>query len=392
MTDTPEERPLANQHILIVLEKKGHVGANVREHFRVYREAGARLTLCFLTGDGSEYQSDRPADSVTGLRLSDKASRRNRIATAWRLARILRRDRPDVMIGDQYKCVASLLLASVIARHGRPIYALLRGYYATDSRSRQRYYQAFRKRLTGILTLTDAQRDRFIANMPWYPTDSISVVHNYIDAHRLRTTMLSKTEARERLGLDEDQFVFGCVARFDSYKRITDLLKAFAKLQTRDAAQAQLVIIGDGKERAALHAETRDLGIHSRTLFTGFLAGANRYMQAFDVFVLPSEGDNFARVFLEAMAAEIPVVGVRGGGTPEVLGTTGYLAPPRDPAALSEILDQLIRLSPDERCAAGRKGREESEIRFTREGLRRQLLGALSGSMMQARTLQPDGI
>ncbi|MCK8516998.1 glycosyltransferase [Methylonatrum kenyense] len=373
MAETTQASPLAGQHLLIVLEKKGHVGANIREHFKVYREAGARLTLCFLTGDGSEYAPDDPDDTVIGLGLTERESKRNRIRTAWRLAAVLRQRQPDRIIADQYKCVASALLASAIVRFHGPIYALLRGYYATDSASRRRLYRLFRNRLTGIIALTQAQKDRFGANMPWYFPDRIHVVHNYIDTDALKASMLDRQTAREQLNLTADAFVFGCIARFDPYKRITDLLQAFAILLP-ESPDARLVIIGDGREGFALREEAIALGIDHHTLFTGFLPKANRLMRAFDVFVLPSEGDNFARVFLEAMAAELPVIGVEGGGTPEVIDVSDFLAPPRDPPALAALLARARRTDAFERQTCGKNLSRSASARFTEEKLKDQLL------------------
>lgn len=373
MTDDNAKLPaLGGKHMLIVLEKKGHVGANVREHFRVYREAGARLTLCFLTGDGTEYQPDSPNDHVIGLNLTERETKRRRLKTAWRLASVVRKTQPDITIGDQYKCVASLLIGSLLAGRRPPVYALLRGFYATDSGSRRRLYKLFQSRLTGIIALTKAQKDRFVTNMPWYPANQIHIVHNYIDADALRGRMLPRDTARAELGLPDDVFVFGCIARFDPYKRITDLLQAFALIKN-DLADTRLLIIGDGKEGASLRREATRLGIDDQTLFTGFLPGANRYMRAMDVFVLPSEGDNFARVFLEAAAADLPVVGVDSGGTPEVIGETASLVPARSPKALNASLKHLAQLEKKARHLQAAKFRKYCERCFTSQQLHRQL-------------------
>ncbi len=376
------EQPLAGRQIGYLLEAPDRVGANLAQQMMALRDLGAEVTAIFMTGDPATASLDGVADHRLGLKLPKKALSGMRLRLAWRLRAALRNTSLDTLVCDQYKAVTAAALATTVPFSGRPrLYALLRGFYATDSRSRQRVYRLIRRRLAGIITLTGPQRDRVLSNLDWLPPEHVHIVHNHINGEALRQQMLPRQNAREALGIPNDAFVFGCIARFDPYKRITDLLKAFAKVAEKDQ-DSRLVIIGDGREANALHAEADSLGVNPRVHFTGFVSGASRYMQAFDVFVLPSEGDNFARVFLEAAAAGLPIIGVDGGGTPEVLQDAAPIVPARDPGRLADVMRELHGIGDGERRNRSLHTQDRLETQYTAAALKQQMMRAVATSTL----------
>lgn len=373
-----ECEPTLDKRICYLLESPDRVGANIRQQMLALKRLHARTTICFLSGDPDDFVPAGEVDEVVGLGLPHRALSGTRLRPALSLSRMLRKKSFDTLVCDQYKAVTTAALATALRRPERrpALYALLRGFFAVDSRSRRRMYWLMRRRLSGIIALTHAQKRRFLELLPWLTDDRVHVVHNYIDHEQVRAEMLERGTARRALGLPEDVFLFGTIARFDPYKRLTDLLEAMSSIRTF-APHARLVIIGDGRENVLLRHRADDLAVSDIVTFTGFLPKARRYMRAFDVFVLPSEGDNFARVFLEAMAAELPIIGVKGGGSPEVLGPDALLATPRDPESLARHMRRLLGLKPDESTSIGRQAYMYSTRHFTPVKLRKQLLAAL---------------
>jgi glycosyltransferase involved in cell wall biosynthesis len=147
------------------------------------------------------------------------------------------------------------------------------------------------------------------------------------------------------------------VARMYPRKRLADLLHAAAILRAR-VPGIQVRVVGRGPEWDALSRLHAELGLGDVVALLGDLSRerlAEEYVNA-SVFCLPSVQEGFGIVFLEAMAAELPVVACRIAAVPEVVldGTTGLLIPPRDPAALAEALERLIR----EPALAKRLGQE----------------------------------
>jgi glycosyltransferase involved in cell wall biosynthesis len=142
-------------------------------------------------------------------------------------------------------------------------------------------------------------------------------------------------------------------------KRLVDLVRAAVELRARIPG-VQIRIVGHGPEHAALARLCGDLDLGDSVVLLGDVTRAQlaeEYVNA-DVFCLPSVQEGFGIVFLEAMAAGLPVVACRAAAIPEVVhdGATGVLVPPRDPAALARAIGDLLR-DPARRKALGDEGR-----------------------------------
>lgn len=133
-----------------------------------------------------------------------------------------------------------------------------------------------------------------------------------------------------------------CVGRLcaaDAYKGYDLLLRAFALLPPGRAARLRYV--GDGDDRARLERLARELRLEARVTFSGRIDDEALRMAFSECacFALPSTGEGFGLVYLEALAAGRPCVGVHATAVPELLGfEAGELAPPGDPAALAGAL------------------------------------------------------
>jgi phosphatidylinositol alpha-1,6-mannosyltransferase len=156
-------------------------------------------------------------------------------------------------------------------------------------------------------------------------------------------------------------------AATEQYKGADDLIRAVAQLR-EVAPDLQLVAVGGGDDLPRLKKLATELGVVDRVHFLENLPReklAACFARA-DIFALPSSGEGFGLVFLEAMAFGCPVVGAGCGGVTDLVadGVNGLLVPPRDPKRLAEALNRLLR---DEalRAELGRRGAEIVRRKFS---------------------------
>ncbi|MDA1000287.1 MAG: glycosyltransferase family 4 protein [bacterium] len=152
-----------------------------------------------------------------------------------------------------------------------------------------------------------------------------------------------RSERRRSLGLPAECLLIGSIGRLDPIKGHEHLLRAFARILPRHP-EARLILVGDGELRAHCEALARELGIAENTFFPGWQNAAVRYLEAMDIFVLPSLNEGMSRAVVEAMAAGVAVIASRVGGVPELIEEerNGLLVPPADPVALAGAMERLL--------------------------------------------------
>ena len=188
----------------------------------------------------------------------------------------------------------------------------------------------------GVSRAIVANMDRRPGARYWHKP--MHLIYNGIPAVPLRETG-DREAARGALGLSPDALVIGSVGRLSEQKGYSYLLRALPIVLAQWPA-ARVVLIGDGELRGSLEAEAADLGIAHALTFVGARPDAGALYPAMDLFVLPSLWEGLPTVVLESMAAGVAVVTTDIPGTHDLIqeGTTGWLAPPADPAGLARDL------------------------------------------------------
>jgi phosphatidyl-myo-inositol dimannoside synthase len=155
----------------------------------------------------------------------------------------------------------------------------------------------------------------------------------------------------------------------ERYKGMDTLILAMPRLLLR-WPDLQLVMVGAGDDREWLVNLARDSGVQSHVHFLSGLTypEISACYATAEVFALPSRGEGFGFVYLEAMARGKPVIGGAHGGAPEVIrdGITGYVVQHGDAIQLATSIDALLA-NPELAQQMGARGRErvEKEFRFT---------------------------
>jgi glycosyltransferase involved in cell wall biosynthesis len=213
-------------------------------------------------------------------------------------------------------------------------------------------------------------------------------IHSFLQAN---PALASKPVCRWPLGIEKppslppvqknDRMIL-CVGRMsiaERYKGHDELLKAMPRVLER-IPDAQLVLIGDGDDCPRLQAAAAELGLKDAVAFRGRVdaeALAAAYSQS-ALFAMPSRGEGFGLVFVEAMAYGLPcVAGDRDGARDVVLHEqTGFTVDPHDVEALADAIISLLE-DPDLRRLYGEAGRQRYKSRFTFEAFKQRTLETL---------------
>jgi len=138
----------------------------------------------------------------------------------------------------------------------------------------------------------------------------------------------------------------------------------------RRCPSLRLLVIGDGPARAEIERAVVEAGLGDRVVMTGYRDDAAVLVAALDLFLLPSRTEGTSLALVSAMAAGVPAIASRVGGTPEVLvhGRTGLLVPSEDEDALVAAMGDLLA-DPVRRHQMGEAARQVYLARFTYEGM-----------------------
>ena len=192
------------------------------------------------------------------------------------------------------------------------------------------------RRATRIVTTGEALK-RELVERTGVPAERVESVPTGADPQRFAPG--EKRAARTRVGLPADSLLIGIVATLRSWKGHRHLVAALP-------AGAMLVIVGDGPQREALEAQVRAAGLQERVRFAGNQGDVVPWLQALDIFALPSyANEGVPQALLQAMLVELPCVTTSVGGIGELAidGSTALVVPPEDVPALRTALERLIR-------------------------------------------------
>ena len=193
------------------------------------------------------------------------------------------------------------------------------------------------KKASQILTLSEQTRVE-ISDEFAIPSSKIEVVPNAID-ETIFCPPLNKVMVRRSLGLPDHDFLVGTVASLHPVKNHKATIEALSILARR-GCHPKVLFIGDGPARRELEDLARERGVKDQILFAGRQRPVVPWMQALDLFLLPSHWEGQALAMLQAISCGLPVVASRIEGNTAVLGAShNGLFAPDDHARLADILE-----------------------------------------------------
>jgi glycosyltransferase involved in cell wall biosynthesis len=301
---------------------------------------------------------------------------RDLLAT-FRLARMIRQQRPHILHTHTAKAGAIGRLAAVLAGRARPTIVVhtfhghvLRGYFGPGRTAIFRTLERLLARTSDTLIAVSPEvRDDLVA-LKVAPRQKFAVIRLGIELdERVAALDESRVRTRRVMGVPDQRFLVGWIGRMTGVKRTVDVLRSFRLLRDR-GVDACLCMVGDGPEREQIEQLAGDLGLMRDCLFPGYQEDVGAFFAAFDAFVLPSGNEGTPVTAIEALASGCPVVATRVGGVPDVVrdGEDGFLVEPGD---LEGLADALARLAadPELRQRLGEAGRKRVLPRYAVERL-----------------------
>lgn len=203
---------------------------------------------------------------------------------------------------------------------------------------------AIRKWADVIIALTDVMRNEAI--QAGIPANRIRLLNNGIDAQAYQFDDVTKQNAKKLLNAENKTLVL-FVGRLDPVKSLPTVIQAM-KIAINTCPELRLIIVGDGPERQALETLVNSLTLQTYITFAGSSNNIQAYLQASDIFVLPSFTEGISNALLEAMSSGIACLATPVGGNLEVLDNAKYGLM----AAVGNVqawADELIKLSKDKK-------------------------------------------
>ena len=282
----------------------------------------------------------------------------------WRLARLLRQSKADLIHSHNWGTFFYGMLAAKLARvrvihseHGKNPTE-----FGRESPCKRWTKSLLGSRVDRLVTVSRALAAEW--NDYGVPARKILNIPNGVDVERFcpRST---NGEERRTFGLPPDGFLFGSVGRLDSLKNYELLIMSFVRIASK-VPGSRLALLGEGPCRDRLKRKIDELRLNDVVYLIGRRPDPENFLRALDLFVLPSKYEGMSNVVLEAMATGLAIVCADLPSHREVLepDREGVVVSPLTVETLAEALVGLA--CNRERCRElGLAAREKVVKRFS---------------------------
>jgi glycosyltransferase involved in cell wall biosynthesis len=248
----------------------------------------------------------------------------------------LKRNRCDVV--STHSSTDSWLAALALLALSRPV-PMVRTRHISAPVRRNAPTRWLYTRATARIVTTGEMLRKELVERNGFPAQRIDSVPTGVDASRFKPG--ERTAARAALGLPQERKLVGIVATLRDWKGHEYLIEAVGALPP----DVNLVIVGDGPRRGILDEFVAKRQLQPRVLFAGEQADVVPWLQAFDVFALPSfANEGVPQALIQAMLAGLACVTTHAGSIAELArdGDTALVVPPKDSTALQRALARLL--------------------------------------------------
>src|SRR5712671_5418577 len=301
------------------------------------REIGQRAAL--VAHPDGELRK-RAAEGLELVPLAPKSEMD--FTAAWRLNRVIRRLRPDVIHAHDAHGVAmaglALSLGAGASKDAEPPLVVSR---RVDFHLRGNSFSRWKHRQVDcFIAASEAIRHMLVAD--GVAEERTVTVHEGIDVDHVRAA--PPVNVHETFWLPHQAPVVGNVAALVPHKGQRHLIEA-ARLVIHQMPDVRFVILGEGELREGLERQVREYHLEKHVLLPGFRTDVLGCMKGFDLFVMSSVTEGLGTSLLDAMGCAKPIVATGAGGIPEIVEdeVNGLLVPPRDHTALAAAIVRALK-------------------------------------------------
>lgn len=298
------------------------------------------------------------------------------LAGFWRLAQLLRRERPHILQTWLYHADLLGIMAAQIVRAPQVVWNLRA---SNMDMSRYRWLSGWTvracARLSGLprAVITNSEAGRAFHMQIGYHPRHWRLIPNGVDTQQFVPDPMARESVRSELGIAADALLIGLVARFDPMKDHATFLRAAERLTQIDTS-AHFLLVGEGvtADNPALVTLIASQALHQRVHFLGRRTDIPRLTAALDIATCSSVSEGFPNVVGEAMSCAVPCVVTAVGDARQIVGETGIVVPPREPQALATGWQQLIALGAEGRRKVGQAARKRIGHYYSLEKMTQQ--------------------
>ena len=315
------------------------------------------VTSAFIRGKPVDGHPSSRAEKTIYFNFPKEALRGLRLQLPGRIYRFCQERQFDVVICNRFKQVSLMMMLNHFLKIPVCV-GISHGFGEYDAAWRRQRMRLLLDKSWYFVGVSPAVRDYLLAQKCGFTEENTTAIINAFDIQQAEAEQFSRHQAREILGLPQNDRIIGAAGRLVRIKGHIHLIRAFAEINKKHS-DTYLAIIGEGREEAALKEEICRLGMQDRIFLPGFYPGAKRYVKAFDLWAMPSLSEGLGLALLEGMCGHLPVIGSKiPAMTPLIEGAGGIAVPPADAEALANALDIFLSFSASELAARGEKSYE----------------------------------
>jgi glycosyltransferase involved in cell wall biosynthesis len=256
----------------------------------------------------------------------------------WRLARLLRSERPEILHAHKF---GSNIWGVLIGRACRvPVVIAHEHTWSYEGNPLRRFLDGrVIGRLADAFVAVSTEDERRMIAVEHVPAGKIRVLLNaFVDR-----PWAANGDVRAELGLAPDTPLVGAAVMLRPQKALEVLVEAFAHVREVQP-DAHLVLAGEGPERARIERAIAEHGVGASAHMLGAREDAVSIIRQLDVAALSSDFEGTPLYAFECMAQGTPLVATGVGGVPDVVedGVSAVLVPPRDPDALARGITGIL--------------------------------------------------